>query len=104
MEPARHLRAIAGRARPGDGLIAAKERGRLKDQPRNEGLVDAALEATVQALSVVLPGAIADLEDEVDARLARIPTELNEYGFDPWGMSPRTLRSTTLLCALLYRY
>lgn len=56
------------------------------------------------ALSIALPGVFADLEQEVDARLSRIPTRLNEYGFDPWGMSPRTLRSATLLCALLYRY
>lgn len=104
MEPARHLRAIAGRARPGDGLTTKSERSRLRDQPPNEGIVDAALEALVRTLSFVLPGAIDELEEDVDARLARIPTELNEYGFDPWGMSPRTLRSTTLLTALLYRY
>lgn len=55
-------------------------------------------------LSLALPGTIADLAEEVDERLARIPTRLNEFGFDPWGMSPRTLRSATVLCALLYRY
>lgn len=104
MEPARHLRAIAGRARADDGLSGTLDRSRLKDQPRNEGLVDAALEALVAGLSLALPGTVAEIEEEVDARLARIPTLLNEYGFDPWGMSPRTLRSATLLCALLYHY
>ena len=93
MEPARHLRAIAGRARPGDGLTAAAERRRLSDQPANEGIVDATLEALVRTLAFVLPGAIGELEEDVDARLARIPTELNEYGYDPWGMNPRTLRA-----------
>lgn len=67
-------------------------------------MLDDALGALVSALSLVLPGTIAELEDEVDAQLARIPTQLNEYGFDPWGMSPQTLRRTTLLTALLYRY
>jgi 1-acyl-sn-glycerol-3-phosphate acyltransferase len=72
--------------------------------PREGGLVDDALAAAVSALALLVPGPVAELEEEVDARLARIPTELNEYGYDPWGMSPATLRHTTLLTGLLYRY
>lgn len=67
-------------------------------------MVDDLLRAAVSSLRVVLPGIVRELEDEVEARLARIPTQLNEYGYDPWGMSPRTLRHTTVLTALLYRY
>ncbi|MBY0273877.1 acyltransferase family protein [Candidatus Binatia bacterium] len=51
-----------------------------------------------------MPAVVGELADEIDAKLARIPTELNEYGFDPWGLSPATLRSSTLVTALLYRY
>src|SRR5260221_9005015 len=100
MESARHLRAIAGRARAGDGLSAVPGRVPRTARQRDGGLVDDALRALVSALSLLVPGAVSELEDEVDARLARIPTELNEYGYDPWGMSPATLRHTTLLTAL----
>ena len=67
-------------------------------------MIDDTLDAAVRALSLAMPGVIGDLADQIDARLARIPTQINEFGFDPWGMSPQTLRSTTLLTALLYRY
>lgn len=70
----------------------------------NQGLIEESLDAVVRTLSLTLPAVVGELADEVDAKLARIPTELNEYGFDPWGMSPETLRSSTLLTALLYRY
>src|SRR5258705_13375488 len=104
MESARHLRAIAGRARASDGLNAGQGRVQRAARHRDGGLVEDALGALVSALSLLVPGAVTELEEELDARLARIPTELNEYGYDPWGMSPATLRHTTLLTALLYRY
>jgi 1-acyl-sn-glycerol-3-phosphate acyltransferase len=71
---------------------------------REDGLVEELLGALVSGLSWIAPRAIEALEDEVESRLARIPTQLNEYGYDPWGMSPRTLCRTTVLTALLYRY
>ncbi len=47
---------------------------------------------------------MCSLEDELAAKLARIPTQLNEYGYDPWGLSPRTSHRVLTLMALLYRY
>jgi len=31
--------------------------------------------------------AIGDLGTEIDERVRRLPTRLNEYGYDPWGFS-----------------
>jgi len=50
------------------------------------------------------PGAVEELAAEVDARLARVPLELNEFGYDPWGLDIKAARSALIVCALLYRY
>ena len=34
---------------------------------------------------------------EVDEKVDRIPAELNEYGYDPWGYSPRTMKRLSAL-------
>lgn len=52
----------------------------------------------------MVPLAVRDLEREVDDRLRKIPTELNEYGYDRFGMSPEAIRSLILPAALLYRF
>jgi 1-acyl-sn-glycerol-3-phosphate acyltransferase len=46
----------------------------------------------------------SDLAAEVDAKVDRIPAELNEYGYDPWGYSPKALKRFILPAAFLYRY
>jgi len=51
----------------------------------------------------VVPLWIRELEREIGERLARIPTELNEYGYDRFGMHPATARRQILPAALLYR-
>jgi 1-acyl-sn-glycerol-3-phosphate acyltransferase len=43
------------------------------------------------------------LQEEVDARIARIPTRLNEYGFDAFGLEPSLSRWMTLPMAWVYR-
>ena len=53
---------------------------------------------------LVAPRLVGDLEDEIAANLARVPTELNEYGYDPWGFSPDVSRRVLTLLGLLYRY
>ena len=40
----------------------------------------------------------------VAERLQRIPNQLNEYGFDPYGLSPESLQRAALPAVLLYRY
>jgi 1-acyl-sn-glycerol-3-phosphate acyltransferase len=51
-----------------------------------------------------LPPSLARLQREIEARIAEIPTRLNEYGFDPFGADPRWGLALTLPMALLYRY
>lgn len=50
-----------------------------------------------------VPLSVRDLEGDVDARLRRIPSELNEYGYDRFGMSPAAIRRLVLPAAFLYR-
>jgi 1-acyl-sn-glycerol-3-phosphate acyltransferase len=47
---------------------------------------------------------LSELRAEIDARLARLPTAVNEYGIDPFGASPDVLRRTLLPSALIYRH
>lgn len=45
-----------------------------------------------------------DLQREIRDRLSRIPTRLNSYGYDPYGMHPATLETALMVTSLLYRY
>ena len=104
MEPARHLRPAA-RGKGATGRLTIVGSGaRAPLAPHREGLVDDVFDVILGALRLVAPRAIGDLEDEVAAKLARIPTELNEYGYDAWGFSPETSRRVLTLLALFYRY
>ena len=51
-----------------------------------------------------VPIPLADLRAELDERISRITTRLNDYGFDPFGANPEYARRLALLPALLYRY
>ncbi len=50
------------------------------------------------------PSVVREVEEEVHARLARIPTQLNEFGYDPWGLDIKAVESAMVVSALLYRY
>jgi 1-acyl-sn-glycerol-3-phosphate acyltransferase len=52
----------------------------------------------------LLPLSARKLERDLDERLAKAPKRLNEFGYDPYGMSPETLRRLLLFVVLLYRY
>ncbi len=54
-------------------------------------------------MALPLPMSWRDLLRELDERIAQVPTRLNEYGYDAFGMHPRTLRSSYALGAFLYR-
>jgi 1-acyl-sn-glycerol-3-phosphate acyltransferase len=47
---------------------------------------------------------VEDLIAEIDARVDRIPADLNEFGYDPWGYNPEALKKFILPAALMYRY
>lgn len=40
---------------------------------------------------------------EIDARIARIPTRINEYGYDPFGFDPEYARVLILFLTFFYR-
>jgi 1-acyl-sn-glycerol-3-phosphate acyltransferase len=44
------------------------------------------------------------LQEELEERIAGIPTTLNEFGFDAYGMNPAWLASQSLPSALAYKY
>lgn len=52
----------------------------------------------------LLPLSVRDLENEVAERLARVPTQLNDYGFDDFGFSPEAARPALTLAAVLHRH
>ncbi len=52
----------------------------------------------------LLPGPLRDLEDELERRLASLPTRVNEYGYDAFGFDPEYARPWLLPAAFLYRY
>lgn len=47
---------------------------------------------------------VRSLEEELEARIARVPTQLNEYRFDGYGLSPDWVRRAALPMALAYKY
>jgi 1-acyl-sn-glycerol-3-phosphate acyltransferase len=51
-----------------------------------------------------LPAPLAALRDEMESRFAELPTQLNEYGYDPFGLDPQYARPLLLPAAMLYRY
>jgi 1-acyl-sn-glycerol-3-phosphate acyltransferase len=50
------------------------------------------------------PIPLAGLRAELEERIARVTTRLNDYGFDPFGAEPAYARHVALLSALFYRY
>lgn len=65
------------------------------------------LSTTAEGLSDAASGAarfVSSLAAEVDEKVDRIPADLNEYGYDPWGYSPKAMKRFILPAAFLYRY
>ena len=50
-----------------------------------------------------LPESIRSLAREIEERVARIPTRLNEYGYDPFGFDPTYANGLAVGAALIYR-
>jgi 1-acyl-sn-glycerol-3-phosphate acyltransferase len=49
-------------------------------------------------------GPLRVLHAEITDRLAKVPLELNAFGYDPYGFHPRAARRLLLPAALLYRH
>jgi 1-acyl-sn-glycerol-3-phosphate acyltransferase len=63
-----------------------------------------ALDALIDFAGAMLPLRARNLQTVIDDNLSRIPNELNEYGYDAYGMNPVWMRRVLLPMALLYRY
>lgn len=50
------------------------------------------------------PDVVRSVNDEVYERMQRIPTRLNEFGYDPWGLNVDVARRALVITTLLYRY
>lgn len=50
-----------------------------------------------------VPG-VDRLGAEIDDRLQRLPTALNEYGYDPWGLHRDVIARAMLIATFWYRY
>ncbi|MCG8588435.1 MAG: acyltransferase family protein [Proteobacteria bacterium] len=50
------------------------------------------------------PLAVRKLELEIEERIQKVPTRLNEYGYDAYGLHPAAAKAAALPAALLYRY
>jgi 1-acyl-sn-glycerol-3-phosphate acyltransferase len=55
-------------------------------------------------MELPLPLALRSLSDEVEDRLSRIPTAMNEYGYDPFGASLSFARRMGSVAAFFYRH
>ena len=62
------------------------------------------LEQLARLLARALPTSLRELDAEIGERLGRVPSALNEYGVDRFGMEPRAAHSQLLLAALLYKH
>jgi 1-acyl-sn-glycerol-3-phosphate acyltransferase len=71
---------------------------RFESQP---GGISRALSDLVGGL---LPLSTRDLQAEIDERLAAVPNRLNEFGYDPFGLSPDAMRRFALPGLMLYRH
>jgi hypothetical protein len=58
----------------------------------------------VERVKSAFPGAVAELEREVEERLSEAPLRLNEYGYDRYGFHLQRARRLLLPTALLYRF
>ena len=57
-----------------------------------------------ELVSSVTPLALRKLQRELAERIDKVPVQLNEYGYDPYGMQPEFVKSSILPVALAYRY
>ena len=104
LETRRRARSVAaerGRARGNRPLRVA----RLPPPPPAAGaprgpFADAARELWDR----LTPAALSAVNDEIAARLRRMPTRLNEYGYDPWGLNIDAARRAMVITTLLYRH
>jgi 1-acyl-sn-glycerol-3-phosphate acyltransferase len=100
LEERRTKLARRGRPQP----VARKAPKAKRPVAEEAGVAELLLEAARILWRSLSPDVVGKLKREVDARMRRIPTQLNGYGYDPWGLSIDTARRAAFLSSLLYRY
>ena len=78
------------------GEIARERALVASPRPRNVG--------SSSLVKRLLPPALRKVQDDLETRLARIPTAVNEFGIDPFGYEPRFAAQMLLPLALTYRH
>ena len=68
-----------------------------------DGLVPVESHASRGVVSGALSRLLAPLYGEIEERITRMPTRLNEYGFDPFGFDPAYARGMLATMVLIYR-
>jgi 1-acyl-sn-glycerol-3-phosphate acyltransferase len=61
-------------------------------------------QALADLAGALLPLSVRGLRAEAEQQLAKIPNRINDFGFDPYGMSPDFMRQGMLPTMLLYRH
>jgi 1-acyl-sn-glycerol-3-phosphate acyltransferase len=61
-------------------------------------------EAARLTWDAINPDVIGAIDREVRERLRRVPTKVNSYGYDPWGLHVEVVRRATIVSTLIYRY
>ncbi|MGI9432407.1 MAG: lysophospholipid acyltransferase family protein [Myxococcota bacterium] len=62
------------------------------------------LETLAELAGAATPLAIRDLRSEISDKLRKVPTRLNEFGYDDWGMRPSDLVDQLTLSGVLHRW
>ena len=60
--------------------------------------------ALADLAGALVPLSVRELEREIADRVKKIPTPLNDYGFDPYGLHPQTALKQMIPSTLLYRW
>jgi len=60
--------------------------------------------AAQDLMGALVPLSVRELEREVEDRLSKVPTHLNDYGFDAFGFSPDAVKRSAVVAAVLYRH
>jgi 1-acyl-sn-glycerol-3-phosphate acyltransferase len=97
---ARHTSPARQRPKPALRVAPMPPLPRREPATAGELLAEAAREIWRQ----IKPDTLSELNEEIAARLRRMPTGLNEYGYDPWGLDVDTMRRAMVITTLLYRH
>jgi 1-acyl-sn-glycerol-3-phosphate acyltransferase len=62
------------------------------------------MRALADLAGALVPLSVRELEREIADRVKKVPTPLNDYGFDPYGLHPRTALRQMIPSTLLYRF